>query len=95
MRHIREVDAKEHTVLAMQVENEVGVLGDSRDFVPAANDAFAKPVPKELMNYLVQHQDTLAPELKTVWAANGNKTSGTWRKCSARASRIRRRPPRN
>jgi beta-galactosidase GanA len=78
MRHLREVDGKEHTVLAMQVENEVGVLGDSRDFVPAANDAFAKPVPKELMNYLVQHQDTLAPELKTVWAANGNKPAGTW-----------------
>ena len=69
MRHIREVDGKEHTVLMMQVENEVGVLGDSRDHIAAANEAFAKPVPKDLMNYLVQHKDTLAPELREVWAS--------------------------
>jgi hypothetical protein len=78
MRHIRQVDGKEHTVLAMQVENEVGVLGDSRDHIAAANEAFARPVPKDLMNYLERHKDTLAPELQKVWAANGFKTSGTW-----------------
>jgi beta-galactosidase GanA len=31
MRHLREVDAHDHTVLMMQVENEVGVLGNTRD----------------------------------------------------------------
>lgn len=78
MRHIREVDGREHTVLAMQVENEVGVLGDSRDHIEAANAAFNKPVPGDLMNYIVRHKDTLAPELRKVWAANGSKSSGTW-----------------
>jgi hypothetical protein len=78
MRHIREVDGKDHTVLMMQVENEVGVLGDSRDHVPAANEAYARPVPADLMSYLVQHKATLAPELLQVWTANGSKTSGTW-----------------
>jgi hypothetical protein len=78
MRHIREVDGKNHTVLMMQVENEVGIVGDSRDRSPAANEAYTKPVPKDLMNYLVQHKTTLAPELIEEWAANGNKTSGTW-----------------
>ena len=78
MRHIRGVDGTNHTVLMMQVENEVGIVGDSRDRCPAANVAFAKPVPKELMNYLVQHKATLAAELLDLWAANGNKTSGTW-----------------
>ncbi len=78
MRHIREVDAKEHTVLTMQVENEVGVLGDSRDRSPAANEAFGGPVPKELTDYLQQHQTTLTPELLEVWKANGMKSSGTW-----------------
>ena len=77
MRHIREVD-KRHTVLMMQVENEVGIVGDSRDRSPAANEAYARPVPKDLMNYLVSHKATLAPELLEVWAANGNKTAGTW-----------------
>ena len=60
------------------MENEVGTLGDSRDRNPAANEAFAKPVPKDLMDYLVQHKDTLAPELLKGWAAHGSKTSGTW-----------------
>ncbi len=78
MRHIKEVDGREHTVIMVQVENEVGVLGDSRDRSQAANKAFAGPVPKELMDYLQKHKETLAPELREVWAANGFKTSGTW-----------------
>src|SRR5271165_246667 len=71
MRHIKEVDGAAHTVLMMQVENEVGVLRDSRDRSAPANAAFAGPVPSELMNYLQQHKDTLAPELREVWAAQG------------------------
>ncbi|MGD0049320.1 MAG: DUF5597 domain-containing protein [Bryobacteraceae bacterium] len=78
MRHIKEVDGREHTVVMMQVENEVGVLRDSRDRSAAANKAFAGPVPKALMDYLQKHRDTLAPELRDVWAANGFKASGTW-----------------
>ena len=78
MRHIKEVDGAQHTVLMMQVENEVGVLRDSRDRSPAANRAFAGPVPAELMNYLEAHKDTLIPEFRAVWAANGYKSSGTW-----------------
>ena len=78
MRHIKEVDGQRHTVVMMQVENEVGVLRDSRDRSAPANRAFAGPVPRELMSYLQQHKDTLIPELREVWAANGSKTSGTW-----------------
>jgi len=48
MRHLKEVDGREHTVLMMQIENEVGVLGDSRDRSDAANRAFASAVPAEL-----------------------------------------------
>jgi hypothetical protein len=77
MRHIKSVDA-EHTVLMMQVENEVGVLRDSRDRSEAANRAFAGPVPPELMTYLQKHKDALAPELRELWAANGSKTAGSW-----------------
>ncbi|MGD0366160.1 MAG: DUF5597 domain-containing protein [Acidobacteriaceae bacterium] len=78
MRHIREVDGAQHTVLMMQVENEVGVLRDSRDRSPAANRAFAGPVPAGLMKYLEAHKDTLIPEFRAVWAANGYRSSGTW-----------------
>jgi hypothetical protein len=78
MKHIKSVDGRDHTVVMMQVENEVGVLRDSRDRSAAANQAFAGPVPKELMDYLQRHKDTLSPELREVWAANGSKSSGTW-----------------
>ena len=78
MRHLRKVDGRKHTVLMIQVENEAGILGDTRDYSPAANQAFAGPVPKELMDYLVAHKDTLVPELRELWATNGFKTSGTW-----------------
>jgi hypothetical protein len=78
MHHIKEVDGTQHTVLMMQVENEVGVLRDSRDRSPAANKAFAGQVPAELMKYLQAHKDKLIPEFREVWAANGYKATGTW-----------------
>jgi beta-galactosidase GanA len=45
MKHIREIDGEAHTVIMIQVENEVGVLGPSRDHSRIANSAFAAPVP--------------------------------------------------
>lgn len=78
MHHIREIDSSDHTVLMMQVENEVGVLGDTRDHSAAANKAFQSAVPRELTSYLQQHHDSLYPELRELWQANGSKTSGNW-----------------
>ena len=78
MRHIKQVDGQDHTVLMMQVENEVGVLGDSRDQSPAANAAFDGEVPAKLTAYLQAHRATLYPDLRELWDANGDKTSGRW-----------------
>jgi hypothetical protein len=78
MRHIKAVDGREHTVLMIQVENETGLQGDTRDRSPATLKAFDGPVPKELMDYLVEHKATLIPALSKVWEAAGFKTSGTW-----------------
>jgi hypothetical protein len=77
MRHTREVD-QTRRVIMVQVENEVGVLGDARDRSADADQAFARPVPRELMDYLVQHKQDLLPEFKQVWDAAGSRTSGTW-----------------
>jgi len=78
MRRVKEVDGREHTVVMIQVENEIGMQRDTRDRSPLANRAYAGPVPKELMDYLQQHRDTLIPEFRQVWEAAGFKTSGTW-----------------
>ena len=64
--------------IMIQVENEVGMDGDSRDHSAAADAAYAGTVPKELMDYLQQHKETLIPEFRKAWEAAGFKTSGTW-----------------
>jgi hypothetical protein len=48
MRHLRDIDSAEHTVIMMQVENESGSIGSVRDFSPAANKQFAQGVPRTL-----------------------------------------------
>lgn len=44
LAHLRKVD-EERTVVMVQVENEMGLLGDVRDFSPQADEAYAQPVP--------------------------------------------------
>ena len=78
MQHIAEVDAGHHTVIMVQVENEVGVLGDARDRCEAANKAYAGPAPQALTAYLHEHQPDLVPEIRQRWEAAGAKTSGSW-----------------
>ena len=77
MRHLREFDTR-HTVIMMQVENEPGSFGDSRDRSSLAQAAWAQVVPGELITYMVRHKADLMPELREIWARNGSRTSGTW-----------------
>lgn len=48
MRHIREVDNLENTVIMMQVENEIGLLGTDLDCSPAAKKAYKDAIPQVL-----------------------------------------------
>jgi hypothetical protein len=75
MRHVREQDAAQSTVLIVQVENEVGFLGvGGRDRSEAANRLFDGPVPSELSTYLEAHAAKLSPELREHYSASGR----TW-----------------
>jgi beta-galactosidase GanA len=63
MQHLRTVDPQ-HTVVVMQVENEVGLLGAARDHSPPAVEAWNSPIPAELLaaiddNRLDFHEDIL------------------------------------
>jgi beta-galactosidase GanA len=78
MGHLREVDGDDHTVIMVQVENEVGLLGDSRDRSEAADAAFAAPVPSELLKEIVAHDAELWPALRERWRAQGALTAGSW-----------------
>lgn len=78
MRHLRSIDEQQRTVIMVQVENEVGLHGDTRDRHPAADAAFQQAVPRELMDFLVEHRDTLLPETRSLWQSGGYKTNGSW-----------------
>ncbi|HEY1923318.1 MAG TPA: DUF5597 domain-containing protein [Tepidisphaeraceae bacterium] len=52
LRHLREIDGSRHTVLMVQIENEIGFLGAAREHGPAADAAFAGAVPDALLHRL-------------------------------------------
>ncbi|SPO01049.1 related to beta-galactosidase [Cephalotrichum gorgonifer] len=52
MRHLAQVDSEHSTVIMVQVENETGLLGDSRDRSRRAEKAFAEPIPESLLQHL-------------------------------------------
>lgn len=86
MRHLREADGDTHTVLMVQVENEVGVIPESRDHSTVANAAFAAAVPPALTNFLQKHRTSLNPEFRAAWEAAGGKASGTWQEVFGKTS---------
>ncbi|KAK1967314.1 glycoside hydrolase [Colletotrichum sublineola] len=67
-RHLARVDAEHNTVLMIQVENETGLLGDSRDRSRRADRAFADPVPEGLLGHLRRRWADLHPKFKARFA---------------------------
>jgi beta-galactosidase GanA len=65
MAHLKKIDAARHTVLMVQVENEVGTYGLVRDFGPKAQARFEQAVPAAVL----QHQKSPVALAAT----------GTWR----------------
>ena len=87
MRHLKEVDAAEQTVILVQIENEVGLHGHPRDYAPLAEAAFRGSVPAALTDYLTAHRETLLPETRAAWEAGGCRTQGTWEEVFGRGDR--------
>lgn len=48
MAHIRQTDEEESTVIAVQIENEIGVLGTECDYCEAAREMFEKEIPSDM-----------------------------------------------
>jgi len=78
MKHISLVDALQHTVIMIQVENEIGMLPEAREYTDAANIAFRNKVPDALMSYLKKNKNVLVPEFRDLWEKNGFRETGTW-----------------
>ena len=62
----------------IQVENEIGMLTEAREYTNAANLAFSQKVPDRLMDYLKANKNKLVPEFLKMWEKNGFLTTGTW-----------------
>ncbi len=78
MNHIREIDGSGHTIIMIQVENEIGMLPTARDYHPLANKKYQDNVPGEFIQYLKKNKGNLVPEFEAIWAQYGYKESGTW-----------------
>lgn len=77
MEVVREYDQEENTVIAVQIENEAGLLSATRrDFSSWGEEAFQSRVPKELLEYCEAHEDC---EMAEVWKKQGKKKNGTWK----------------
>lgn len=74
MRRIAEIDTA-HTVIAVQVQNEIGLLGDSRDHSSRAQEHFQRPVPAEVLRVIATETD--AP-LHSEWVQGGRLKEGSW-----------------
>jgi beta-galactosidase GanA len=78
MDHLAQTDARDHTVLMVQVENEIGMLPVARERGVVADRVFNGPAPKELLVALAGRGEKLEPELLERWKKNGARPSGTW-----------------
>ncbi len=64
MEHLRDNDAKEQTVIMVQVENEIGMIEVPRDYSADATRMYQSAVPQQLTDYLKKNQKSLHPYLK-------------------------------
>ena len=74
MEHIAEVDGLQHTVIMMQIENEIGMLEDARDHSQEADRLFRGAVPKQLTDYLKKHKNELHPSMRDRFTGK----TGSW-----------------
>ena len=73
MRHLKAADPG-HTVILVQVENEINAYGSSRDYSPAAQAAFEAQVPAELTSALHISSGTWSQ----VFGEEANDSFQTW-----------------
>ena len=74
-REIARIDGSPQTVVAIQVENEPGILGSDRDYGPAAEQALREVVPQDLIAALGRHG---AGPVHDQWRSCGGKTGRNW-----------------
>ena len=76
MGFLRETDSEENTVIAVQVENETGLLGAAREQSDEADQLFAGRVPEDFAAFMKEHTETMVPDVRA--QVEAGRPSGSW-----------------
>ena len=76
MRWIRDYDSEQHTVIMVQVENEIGMIPEPRNHSEKSEQAYRGKVPDRLASLAAKGE--LGPEVAATRKQAGGKSSGTW-----------------
>jgi len=76
MEHLKAVDGETKTIIAVQVENEPGILGCDREYGNKAEAAFAGDVPIDFIEHL---KDLGKGHVWEAWQKSGFKEQGCWK----------------
>ena len=76
MKYIKAYDEAESTVIAVQVENETGLLGAAREVSDEADALFEGPVPQDFADYMNAHTAEMTEDIRE--AVETGADSGTW-----------------
>lgn len=76
MRWLKSFDGEQHTVVMVQVENEIGMIPEPRDYSPVSEAAYQSAVPDVLLSRLTNGE--LGAEVTALWQRAGSRTKGSW-----------------
>ena len=76
MAFLRDFDGGTETVVAVQVENETGLLGEAREVSEEADALFAAPVPADFVAYMRAHTETMVEDIRA--AVEKGAAEGSW-----------------
>ncbi len=74
-KHLKTKDGTDRTVIAIQVQNEPGIIGSDRDYGPEAQAIYDAPVPAKLVSSIQTAGDG---RIFDIWQKSGGNKSGTW-----------------
>jgi beta-galactosidase GanA len=78
MATVARLDPEGKVVIAVQVENEIGMLPDARDHSPDGDRLWAAEVPGALLQRLAEGTWPETESAVRLWRENGRRDHGTW-----------------
>ncbi|NLX70709.1 MAG: DUF5597 domain-containing protein [Clostridiales bacterium] len=75
IKHLYEKDKDNQTVIAVQIENEPGIVGSDRDYGPEGDRDFKSSVPSVLIELISEKEGS---PVHSIWKQCGSKKEGSW-----------------